>query len=38
MYVFGLNNMVCSHIVGVHLFSYQITCDFLMDPDLYSSF
>ena len=38
LYVFGLNSMVCSHTVGVHLSSDQITYDFMMDADLYNSF
>ena len=36
--VFGLNSTVCCHIVGVHLSSDQVTCDFMMDADLYNSF
>ena len=36
--VFGLNNTVCSHIVGVHLSSDQVTYDFMIDADLYNSF
>ena len=35
--VFGLNSTVC-HTVGVHLFSDQVTYDFMMDADLYNSF
>ena len=38
LYVFGLNSTVCSHIVGVHLSSDQVTYDFMMDADLYNSF
>ena len=38
LYVFGLNCMVCSYIVGLHLSSDQVTCDFMMDADLYNSF
>ena len=38
LYVFGLNSMVRSHIVGVHLSSDQVTSDFMMDTDLYNSF
>ena len=38
LYVFGLNNTVCSHIVGVHLSSDQVTYDFMMDADSYNSF
>ena len=37
-YVSGLNSTVCSHIVGVHLFSDQVTYDFMMDADMYNSF
>ena len=37
-YVFGLNSKVCSHIVGVHLPSDQVTFDFMMDADLYNTF
>ena len=37
-HVFGLNSMVCSHIVGVHLSSHQVIYDFMMDADLYNSF
>ena len=37
LYVFGLNSMVCSHIVGVHLPSDQVTCYFMMDADLHNS-
>ena len=36
--VFGLNNTVCSHIVGVHLSSEQVTYGFMMDADLHNSF
>ena len=38
LYVFGLNSMMCSHIVGVHLPSDQVTYDFIVDVDLYNSF
>ena len=38
LYVFGLNNTVCSHIFRVHLSSNQVTYDFIMDADLYNSF
>ena len=38
LYVFGLNSTLCSHIVGVHLSSDQVTYDFMMDADLYNSF
>ena len=38
LYVFGLNKMVCSHIVGVHLCSDQVTYYFMMGADLYNSF
>ena len=38
LYVFGLNSTVCSHIVGVHLSSDQVTYYFMMDADLYNSF
>ena len=38
LYVFDLNSMVCSHIVGMHLSSDQVTYDFMMDADLYNSF
>ena len=38
LYGFGLNSTVCSHIVGVHLFSDQVTYGFTMDADLYNSF
>ena len=37
-YVFGLNSIVYSHIVGVHLSSDQVTYVFMMDADLYNSF
>ena len=36
--VFGLNNTVCSHMVGVHLSSDQDIYDFMMNADLYNSF
>ena len=38
LYVFGLNSTVCSHIVGVHLSSDQVTYGFMMDADLCNSF
>ena len=38
LYVFGLNSMVCSHIVRVHLSSDQVTYRFMIDADLYNSF
>ena len=38
LYVFDLNSTVCSHIVGVHLSSDQVTHDVMMDADLYNSF
>ena len=38
LYVFCLNNTVCSHIVGVHLSSGQVAYDLMMDADLYNSF
>ena len=38
LYVFGLNSTVCSHIVGMHLSSDQVTYDIMMDADLYNSF
>ena len=37
-YVFGLNSTVCSHIIGVHLSSDQVTYYFIIDADLYNSF
>ena len=38
LYVFGLNSMVCSHIVGGHLSNDQVTYYFMIDADLYDSF
>ena len=38
LYVFGLNSTICSHIVGVHLPSDQVTYDFMVDADMYNSF
>ena len=38
LYGFGLNSMVCSHIVGVHLSSDQVSCNFMMDADVCNSF
>ena len=35
--VFDLNSAMCSHIVGVHLSSDQVTYDFMMDADLCNS-
>ena len=37
-HVFSLNITVCSHIVGMHLSSDQVTYHFMMDADLYNSF
>ena len=37
LYVFDLNSTVCSHIVGLHLPSDQVTYGFMMDADLYNS-
>ena len=37
LYVFGLNSTVCSHIVGVHLSSDQVTYGFMMEADLYDN-
>ena len=36
LHAFGLNSMVCSHVVDVP--SGQVTYDFMMDADLYNSF
>ena len=36
--VFDVNSTMCSHIVGVHLSSDQVTDDFMMDADLCNSF
>ena len=33
-----LNCTECSHIVGLHVSSDQVTYDFMMDADLYNSF
>ena len=38
LYDFGLNSLVCSHKVGVHLISDQVTYDLIMDADFYNSF
>ena len=38
LYDFGLNSLVCSHIVGVHLICDQVTYDLIMDADFYNSF
>ena len=38
VYVFGLNSTMCSHIIGVHLSSDQVTYDSMMDADLSNSF
>ena len=38
LYVFGLNSTVCSHRVGMHLSSDQVTYDLMMDADLYNRF
>ena len=38
LYVFGLNSMVRSHIIGMHLSSDQATCDLIIDADLYDRF
>ena len=38
LYVFGLNSMVYSHIVDMHLSSDKVTYDFMMDADYYNSF
>ena len=38
LYVFSLNNTVCSHIVGMHLSSDQVIYGFMMDADLYKFF
>ena len=38
LYAFSLNSTVWSHIVGVHLFSGQVTYDVMIDADLYNSF
>ena len=38
LYVFGLNSMVYSHIVDMHLSSDKVTYDFMMDADCYNSF
>ena len=38
LYVFSLDSTVCSHTVGVRLFSDQVTYDFMMDADLCNSF
>ena len=38
LYVFGFTCLMCTHIVGMHLSSDQVTYDFMMDADLYNSF
>ena len=38
LYVFSLNSMVCSHIIGVNLSSDQVTYDLMVDADLCNSF
>ena len=38
LYGFGLNSMVCSHVVGMHLSSDQVNYGFMMDADLNNSF
>ena len=38
LYVFGLNSMLCSHIVGMHSSSGQVIYDLRMDAELYNSF
>ena len=39
LYVFGLNSMVCSHIVGVYLSSDQVTYYFMIFlKDLHKTF
>ena len=38
LYVFGLNSMMCSHIVDVCLFSDEVTYGFMMDAEMYNSF
>ena len=38
LYVFGLNSTMCSHIIGVHLSSDQVTYGFMVDTDLCNSF
>ena len=38
LYGFGLISTVRRHIVGVHLFSDQVTYDFVMNADFYNSF
>ena len=38
LYVFSLDSTVCSHMLGVHLSSDQVTYEFMMDADLHNSF
>ena len=38
LYVFGLNNTVCSLKIGVHLSSDLVTYDFMMDADFHNIF
>ena len=38
LHVFGLSSTACSHIVGVHFSSDQVTYYLMMDADLYNSF
>ena len=37
LHVYGFNSTACSHIVGVHLPSDQVTYDFMMNADLYNN-
>ena len=37
-YVFGLISTVCSHVVGMHLSSYQVAYYFMKNADLCNSF
>ena len=38
VFIFWILCRVCSHIIGVHLSSDQVTYGFMMDADLYNSF
>ena len=38
LYVFGLISTVCSHVVVMHLSSYQVAYYFMKNADLYNSF
>ena len=38
LYIFGFNSAVCSHIVGGHMSSDQVTYGFMMDADLCNGF